>query len=98
VSCNLEVKGPAIDFIRRLPPIPRKALRNALAELREERGDINSLEDPLTGYNRLRVGKYRVIFRYVENMTIEVVFVEDRKLVYDVFEEQLALRLKSPSP
>jgi hypothetical protein len=31
-------------------------------------------------------------------MTIEVVFVEDRKLVYEVFEEQLALRLKSPSP
>jgi hypothetical protein len=31
-------------------------------------------------------------------MTIEVVFAEDRKLVYDVFEEQLALRLESPSP
>ena len=98
MSCNLDVKGPAIDFIIRLPPIPRKGLRNAIAELRSERGDINSLEDPLTGYNRLRIGKYRMIFRYVENMTIEAVFVEDRRLVYDVFEEQLALSLKSPSP
>ncbi len=97
MTYNLDIKGPAIDFIKRLPPIPRKALSKALTELRAERGDINSLDDPLAGYNRLRVGKYRVIFRYVENMTIEVVFVEDRKLVYEVFEEQLALRLKSPS-
>jgi mRNA-degrading endonuclease RelE of RelBE toxin-antitoxin system len=58
-----------------------------------ERGDIRSLDQSLTGYYRLRVGKYRIIFRYQDNMTIEVVFIEERRLVYEVYEEQLARKL-----
>jgi len=85
----------ALSFVRRLAPDPRRALKKSFTELRAERGDIRSLDDPLTGHYRVRVGKYRVIFRYIENKTIEVVFVEERRMVYEVYEEQLARKLRS---
>jgi mRNA interferase RelE/StbE len=95
LSYKVIIGEPALDLVKRLSPAPRQALRKSFKGLRSERGDIRSLEDPLTGHYRLRVGKYRVIFRYIENMTIEVVFVEERKMVYEVYEEQLARKLRS---
>jgi mRNA interferase RelE/StbE len=95
LSHRVIISEVAADFIRRLAPVPRKALKKAFVELRAERGDIRSLEDPLSGHYRLRVGKYRAIFRYAADKTIEVVFVEERKMVYEVFEEQLAKKLRS---
>ena len=89
------ISEAALSFVRRLASDPRQALKKSFKELRAERGDIRSLDDPLTGHYRVRVGKYRVIFRYIENMTIEVVFVEERKMVYEVYEEQLARKLRS---
>jgi mRNA interferase RelE/StbE len=55
-----------------------------LQDLREGRGDIKALEANLTGYYRLRVGKLRVICCYAVDGVIEVVFVEERSLVYEV--------------
>jgi mRNA interferase RelE/StbE len=93
LSRKVKVTEVAAGFVQRLSPDPRRAVKKALKDLREERGDIRSLEDPLTGYYRIRVGKYRIIFRYQDNMTIEVVFIEERRLVYEVYEEQLARKL-----
>jgi mRNA interferase RelE/StbE len=95
LSYRVIISDPALSFVRRLSPGPRGALKKSFRDLRKERGDIRSLDDPLAGHYRLRVGKYRAIFRYVDGMTIEVVFVEERKLVYEVYEEQLARKLRS---
>jgi mRNA interferase RelE/StbE len=70
-------------------------VKKSFEDLGLERGDIRSLEEPLVGHYRVRIGKYRVIFRYAENKTIEVGFVEERKMVYEVFDEQLARKLTS---
>ena len=53
-----------IEYARRLAPEPRRAIKHALAELREERGDICALEANLSGYYRLRVGRHRILFNY----------------------------------
>jgi mRNA interferase RelE/StbE len=84
-----------IAYTRRLAPEPRKAVKHALVELREERGDIRALEATLTGYYRLRVGRHRIIFNYAADGAIDVIFIEERDLVYEVFEAQFIKRLKS---
>jgi mRNA interferase RelE/StbE len=84
-----------IEYARRLAPEPRRALKHALAELREERGDIRALEATLSGYYRLRVGRHRIVFNYATDGAIEAIFVEERQLVYEVFEAQFIKRLKS---
>jgi mRNA interferase RelE/StbE len=92
---EVDVKQPVYDFIRRQAPEPRRALKRALRDLEHERGDIRSLEQALAGYYRLRVGKFRVIFRYVDAGNIEAIFAEERSMVYEVFESQLLAKLKS---
>ena len=92
---KVDVKQPVYDFIRRQAPEPRRALKKALKESEHDRGDIRSLEQTLAGYHRLRVGKFRLIFRYVDTGNIEAIFMEERSMVYEVFESQLLAKLKS---
>ena len=84
-----------IEYVRRLAPGPRRAIKHALAGLREERGDICALEANLSGYYRLRVGRHRILFTYATDGAIEALFVEERHLVYELFEAQFIKRLKS---
>lgn len=85
----------AVGFARRLAPDPRRAVKHALQGLRTERGDIRALEGSLSGYYRLRVGRFRIIFAYAVDGAIEAVFIEDRAFVYDLFEAEFIKRLKS---
>jgi mRNA interferase RelE/StbE len=84
-----------IAYASRLAPEPRRAVKQALRDLREERGDVCALEANLSGYYRLRVGRHRLIFNYAADGAIEVIFIEERHLVYEVFEAQFIKRLKS---
>jgi mRNA interferase RelE/StbE len=84
-----------VEFAKRLAPEPRRAVKHALRELRAERGDIRALEGGLSGYYRLRVGRFRIIFAYAADGAIEAVFMEERFLVYEVFEAEFIRRLKS---
>ncbi len=84
-----------VEYARRLAPEPRRAVKLALVALRSERGDIRALEGNLAGYYRLRVGRHRVIFSYASDNAIEAVFIEERQLVYEIFEAQFIKRLKS---
>jgi mRNA interferase RelE/StbE len=95
MTVTVVVKEPVYEFARRLAPEPRQAVRQALKGLRNERGDIRALEQALTGYYRLRIGKFRLIFRYLNPTTIEAVFLEERGVVYEVFEAQFLAKLKS---
>jgi mRNA interferase RelE/StbE len=83
-----------IDYVRRQAPEPRRAIRNALKELGHERGDIRALEGTLAGYYRLRVGRHRIIFGYAADGAIEAVFIEERSLVYEVFEAEFIKKLR----
>jgi mRNA interferase RelE/StbE len=91
----LRLSTQVIAFASRLAPEPRKAVKHALADLRMERGNFCALEGNLSGYYRLRVGRHRIIFSYAADGAIEAVFMEERQLVYEVFEAQFIKRLKS---
>jgi mRNA interferase RelE/StbE len=84
-----------IAYAKRLAPQPRRAVKQALTDLRKERGDIRTLEGNLVGYYRLRIGRHRIIFTYAADCAIEAIFIEERALVYEIFEAQFIKRLTS---
>jgi mRNA interferase RelE/StbE len=84
-----------LEFARRLAPEPRRGVKQALVGLRAEKGTIRSLDGNLSGYCRLRVGRHRIIFSYAADGAIEALFIEERQLVYELFEAQFIKRLKS---
>jgi mRNA interferase RelE/StbE len=89
---DVRVREEVMDFLRKLPPEPRHALRTAIKDLRHERGDIRTLTDDLEGFCRLRVGSYRVIFEYEMingKRTATCVFAGARRWVYEAFQSRL---------
>ena len=92
------VVRPAVQittFARHLAPEPRRAIKQALQDLREERGDIRALDENLAGYYRLRVGRYRIIFAYADDGAIEALFIGERSLVYELFEAEFLKKFGS---
>ena len=87
-----------VEYARQLAPVPRRAIKRALEKLRQEEGDIRALEANLPGYYRLRVGRHRIIFHYAADGAIEAVFIEERSLVYELFEAEFIKRLKTQQP
>ncbi len=95
MSVEVAIKEEFYLFLRRLAPEPRRAMKRALKNLRQEKGDIRALDQALSGYYRLRVGKFRVIFRYRDGNTIDAIYAAERGIVYEVFEEEFAKKLRS---
>ncbi len=88
----VRIQDEVLDYLRRLPPQPRHALRVAIRGLARERGDIRPLTDELEGFFRLRVGEHRVVFKYEVldgGRTITCVFAGRRKWIYEVFHGRL---------
>ena len=89
---TVRVQDEVLDYLRRISPQPRHALRMAIKALAEETGDIKSLTDELEGFYRLRVGSQRVIFEYEvinDRRVITCVFAGPRKWIYEVFQSRL---------
>jgi mRNA-degrading endonuclease RelE of RelBE toxin-antitoxin system len=89
-----------MNFLKSLAPEPRRRLRLALEGLEAGAGDCLALREQFAGYHRLRVGGYRVIFRYRPERTIECVYAKERSFIYQLFEQELMehLRHESRSP
>lgn len=94
MSYRVEVSLQVRDFHARMGMTHRRTLKRALAGLATERGDIKALGERLEGFHRLRVGPYRVIFRYGDSRTIRCEFIERRSLVYEVFERTVIDRIE----
>lgn len=56
---------------------------------------MRALAANFSGYYRLRVGRHRIIFSYAADGALDVIFLEERQLVYEVFEAEFIKRLKS---
>lgn len=73
--------------LRSIHPSVKKDIRRALDDLAAGRKrDTKALTPPLDGFSRLRVGKYRVIYRH-DPRSGEIIaeFLGDRKSVYQNF-------------
>ena len=89
---DVVLQEEVLDYLRTLPPQPKKALREAIRDLAQETGDILPLTNELDGFHRLRVGRYRVIFRYEiahGKRRIVCIYIAQRKWVYEVFQSRL---------
>jgi mRNA-degrading endonuclease RelE of RelBE toxin-antitoxin system len=91
---KVEVREQVKAFIDSLAPESRKKIRSGLRELETEKGDCIALKEKLAGYHRLRIGGYRVLFRYPTGKVIECVFAESRSLVYHLFERDVMKHLR----
>ena len=94
---KVEVSDQVLEFVRSQAPEPRRRLRLALRKLASEHGDIRSLEGPLRGYLRLRVGPYRVLLAYGTDAgrpkRLRCLFAERRDIVYEIFSRMLQDRI-----
>jgi mRNA-degrading endonuclease RelE of RelBE toxin-antitoxin system len=89
---RIRIQEEVLDYLRSLPPQPRHALKIAIKKLSVEQGDVKSLTDDLEGFNRLRVGSYRVIFEYSVmdgERVITCVYAVSRKWIYEVFQNKI---------
>lgn len=89
MSYRVSVRPEVLRFASTLGPENRRALKRAIVSLSLEKGDIRALSDELAGYHRLRVGRFRVIFRYLPGREIQCVFAEERRIVYEIFESEM---------
>lgn len=90
MAYNVKVRQQVMDFAASRGMDHRRALKRGILALAKEQGDIKALHEPLDGYYRLRVARFRVIFRYQPGHIIECVFAEERRLVYEIFESEMA--------
>jgi mRNA-degrading endonuclease RelE of RelBE toxin-antitoxin system len=95
---KVQVREQVKAFLDTLAPESRKRIRSGLRGLGTERGDCVPLKERLAGYHRLRIGGYRVIYRYHPGKVIECVFAESRSLVYHLFEREVLNRLRHEKP
>lgn len=88
MKTRIEVLPQVADFVASLPPEPRRTIRLALRDLEQWRGEIAPLRGRLEGYCRLKVARWRVVFRCeaaADGQVIQCVFAAPRPIVYEVF-------------
>jgi len=79
-------------FVSALPPDQKKKLRAGIRGLAKDEGDIRALVDDLTGYLRLRMADFRIIYRedFEEGVRIRnCLFAERRDVVYELFRKMV---------
>lgn len=82
---RIRISDQVADYIRQLPPTPKKRVRSGLRGLENLEGDLKDLEHPLEGYCRLRVYQFRVILK-IQTDSVDCIFIERRSIVYEIFE------------
>ncbi len=73
------------DWLRSLPPEPKRRVRAALNGLEHWQGDIKALRGELDGFYRLRVGGYRIVYRLTTGEVIRLDYADTRDVVYEAF-------------
>ena len=93
-TVRVTAQRQVVEFVSRQAPEPRRRIRMALRGLTHERGDIKALEGIFSGYHRLRVGAFRVIFAYArDGAGTQCIFAERRNVVYVMLERMLQERM-----
>jgi mRNA interferase RelE/StbE len=83
----LKVSDQVVAALKGLHPGVRSDIRRALDDVSAGRKrDVGILTGELAGFRRLRVGKYRVVFRYGETGELIAEYLGPRKTVYRSFQ------------
>ena len=90
MNYKLKISPQVREFQSVLGPQHRRAVKQAIRDLAREQGDIRALRDELSGYHRSKIGRHRLVFRYASGRMIECIFMEERRLVYEMFEAEMS--------
>jgi len=76
-----------VAALAELHPGIRRDIRRALDDLNQgKKRDVRSLRGRLAGFRRLRIGRYRLVFRHNDAGELMVEFLGPRSSVYQNFE------------
>ncbi|MHB8521243.1 MAG: type II toxin-antitoxin system RelE family toxin [Limisphaerales bacterium] len=93
METRVRVGNLAENFIRALPPEPRREVLRAIKGLGRDTGDVKALEGKLAPYWRLRVNRIRVVYAQKSVAGRRVLFcfyANYRPVVYQLVEQLLA--------
>ena len=79
-SMRIEFSKAAAKFIKTQDSVSKQRLKDAICKLTENppMGDIKQLQGYATKTYRLRVGKYRIIYRYdFDKNNFRILFISD---------------------
>ena len=88
----LVVSDDLRDFIRHLPPLLKKKIKDGLREITGDPSGGKALRDDLAGLRSYRIGNVRIVYQADEN-AVTLITVGPRKTVY----QKAALELKRRS-
>ena len=91
---KISASDQVADWLCALPPQTKCRVRAALQGLAQGKGDIKGLQRSLEGFNRLRIGGIRIIFRQVSGKEILLEYANTRDVIYELFEQILGERGK----
>lgn len=76
---QIELSKAAAKYLKALDKPTRERIKTAIRGLTKEppQGDIKTLKGYTDGRKRLRVGKYRIIYNYLPNGTVTILYVFD---------------------
>ena len=76
---NIEYSKKAIKYINALDRTAKQRIKKAIEGLTVSppQGDIKPLQGYPDGRMRLRVGKYRVVYAYLDRGMVEILFIHD---------------------
>lgn len=82
----MKYSDQVVGALKGLHPGVRRDIRRALHELNAgKKRDVAGLTGKLAGFRRLRVGKYRIVFRYSDAGELIAEFLGLRETVYESF-------------
>jgi mRNA interferase RelE/StbE len=79
---RLRVPDPLKELIRDLHPELKRKVREALDVLRGDPSAGKELRDELAGLQRLRVGRFRIVYRVAPGRLIGLVALGPRRTIY----------------
>ena len=86
---TLVVRDELRDFLRHLPPLLKRKVKQALDEIVADPSSGKPLKEDLSGLSSYKIGRFRVVYRADEE-AIRLITVGPRKIVY----QKAALELK----
>lgn len=74
---QIEYSKKAVKYINACDKPTKQRIRAGIEGLAEQppRGDIKALQGFTDGRKRLRIGKYRIIYNYLGNEVIEILYI-----------------------